>query len=120
MIEKESIHRGDKAKGKVEVAADNERFNGRVSAAFGLRNGHFGEETSHLAVQETHISASEYLGEEGASGAEGVGGDVEGGEEELRLHVLVDVVETSHIRSAVTHHKIGEISLKVTDNQLCG
>jgi hypothetical protein len=40
----------------------------------------------------------EYLGDERATVLENVGGDVERGQQQLRLHVLVNIVHASHVR----------------------
>ena len=35
-------------------------------------------------------------------------GDGEGGEEELALDVLVEIVHPRHVRRAVAHHEVGQ------------
>ena len=50
----------------------------------------------------------------------GVGGDVESAEQQLSLHVLIDVVKPGHIGSSITNHQVSEIALKVLDDLLCG
>ena len=41
---------------------------------------------------------------------EEVSGDVKGGQQQLGLDVLVDVVEAGHVRSSVTHHEVSGLS----------
>ena len=41
---------------------------------------------------------------------EEVSGDVKGGQQQLGLDVLVDVVKAGHVRSSVTHHEVSGLS----------
>ena len=49
-----------------------------------------------------------------------MGGDVERGQEELRLHVFVNVVESGDVGGAVAHHEVGVLALEVGDDLLGG
>ncbi len=50
-------------------------------------------------MEECHVFATEYFGDETTAGFQDVRGDVESGEEELCLDVLVEVVKAGNYRN---------------------
>lgn len=66
-----------------------EQTDGRIARRPRLGARHGLEEAGELVVQQRDVSTAKDLGDEGAAWSEGVQGDVERGEEELSLHVLV-------------------------------
>ena len=51
---------------------------------------------------------------------ENMGGDVQGSQQELGLDVLVNIVESSHVRSAVTDHEVSLATCEVLHDLVGG
>ena len=67
-------------------------------------------------LRERVAPAPENFGDESTALAEKERGDVDGGENELRLNVLVHVVQTCDIRSTIAHYQICLDVVKVAKN----
>ena len=71
---------------------------------FGAR--HQWEKEAQLGEEQCDVFATEDFGNKGAAWFEDMGGNVEGGEEELGLDVLVNVVQPGHVGGTVAHDKV--------------
>ena len=65
---------------------------------------YFFEEHLELVEYQVGIPPAENFGDEGATWSHHKCRDVEGGEEELRLNVFIQVVKTSYIGRSVTNN----------------
>ena len=61
---------------------------------------------------------SKDLGDEGAARGDDMGGDRERCQQQLRLNVLVQVMQPRHVWGAVAHHEVSLAAVEVRDD-LC-
>mmetsp|Transcript_14213 Transcript_14213/g.40382 ORF Transcript_14213/g.40382 Transcript_14213/m.40382 type:complete len:368 (-) Transcript_14213:30-1133(-) len=118
-VGREGIVHEVRAAAATKVPAENEGFNAGVAAAFGLDDSDPLKVLLHLRVHEAHVLAAEYLGQECAARLQDKRGDVERRQDQLRLYVLVYVVQSSDVRGAVRNDNVGLAAGEVVDDLLC-
>ena len=95
--------RQDQAACRVEPKTHHEALRRGATRAFWLDHVDVFEDLLHHLVKVAEVLHLEELGAEGPSLIEHLGSDGQCGLQQLRLHVLVDLVEACHVRRAVTH-----------------
>ena len=103
-----------------EALTDHERFDAAVPRAAGLGDRHAVEQEAELAVQQSDVPAAKDFGDKTTALRQDVTRDVDGGQEELALDVLVDVVQSRHVGGAVAHDQFGPPAAEVPDDGLGG
>mmetsp|Transcript_26342 Transcript_26342/g.76808 ORF Transcript_26342/g.76808 Transcript_26342/m.76808 type:complete len:248 (+) Transcript_26342:131-874(+) len=99
-----------------EAPAHNKGLYRRVPTAFWLRDRDIRKEKTKLFVEKPHVPPSENFGDEAATASKHVRCDAQCSENELRLHKLVNVVETSDIRSSITDDNVRLEPPKMADD----
>lgn len=69
-----------------------------------------------LGVEQADFRPLEHFGHKVAALLEHLDRDVEGCHQQLRLDVLVHVVEASDVRSPITNHQVTKLALKSVQN----
>jgi len=103
-------HGGRVVVGQLEVSAHDERLDARIARATRLGDDHVAKEYLELGNEQRRVLAAEYLPNERAARLEQVSGDVHGGQQQLRLHILVQVVESGDVRRAVKHDQVHQLA----------
>lgn len=93
----------------VEVLADNERLNAAITRALRLNNRDLWEVHLHLRVQLTNILTSEHLCHKRRPTPHDVSGNVERGEQQHRLIVLIHVMHPCDVRRPIADDEVGEL-----------
>lgn len=78
-----------------------------------LHEVYFPEEVLELRIKEFCIAALEDLSDEVARLLKSFKTDVQGSDEQLRLDILIDVVEPSDVGSTVTDHQVCQLLLEL-------
>ena len=86
------------------------RTEGGVTGALGLAARDVLEKESHLGEKQVNVTAPKDLGHKRASRAQDVAGDVEGRQQQLRLHILVNVVHARDVGGTIAHHQIRRLA----------
>mmetsp|Transcript_2926 Transcript_2926/g.9123 ORF Transcript_2926/g.9123 Transcript_2926/m.9123 type:complete len:337 (-) Transcript_2926:16-1026(-) len=116
MLQRERVeHARHEALGRLVPLAQHEALHGRVARRLRLHDRHVAEEELQLRAEERRVRAAEDLGDERAAGRENERGDVLRGEEQLVLHVLVQLVEAGDVGGAVAHDKLGFAAEETND-----
>ncbi|KAE9523260.1 hypothetical protein AGLY_016360, partial [Aphis glycines] len=98
--------------GQSEVSAHNKRLDAGIARATRLGDDYVAEEYLKLGNEQGGIFAAEYLPNERAARLDG--------QQQLCLHILVQIVEPGDVRRAVEHDQVHQLSLVELGKYLFG
>jgi len=104
----------------MEVSAHDKRLDAGIARATRLGDDHVAEEYLELGNEQGGVLAAKYLPNERAARLEQVSGDVHGGQQQLCLHILVQIVEPSDVRRAVEHDQVHQLAVVELGEYLFG